>query len=402
VETVEAEGERRVAVRFARAYGEQLYDATYHVHILPAHLLEGIPPDSLAASAFARAPVGSGPYRWGRRVPGQYTELDAVPDFFLGAPAIPRLVFRYAAEHEARLNLLLSGEADVMEDLVPPLANLERVRAARPDLRLARGPSLMYGFVWFNHRDPADTARAHPVLSERDVRRALVLAIDRATITKAIFGDGARVPGGPAASALWITPFAPKPPPFRPEEARRLLAARGFRDADGDGILEHDGRPLQLSLIVPSTSLARRLAATVIQEQLRRVGVAVEVRSTEFRTYVAASRAGAFDLNLDQRFQDPTPSGIASSWSCTAAPTSNLGRYCNARVDSLLLRARAGADARATWTDALATLAGDWPAAFLYARDFAFPVPRKYGQVEIHPESLWRMAWTWGAPGRGR
>jgi peptide/nickel transport system substrate-binding protein len=59
---VRAEGARRVVIRFRRPYAEQLYDAVYHVPPLPAHLVAGIPADSLAASPFTRAPVGNGPY----------------------------------------------------------------------------------------------------------------------------------------------------------------------------------------------------------------------------------------------------------------------------------------------------------------------------------------------------
>lgn len=395
VSTVEPDGPGRVAVRFRQAYAEQLYDATYHVLVLPAHLLSAVPPDSLASSRFAQQPVGNGPYRWKRRVPGQFVELEAVPDFYLGRPTIPTLLFRHAAEHEARMNLVLSGEADVIEDLVPPLTEVPRL-AARPDLRLVRMPSMTVGYLAMNQRDPADTTRAHPVLTDRDVRRALVLALDRGTMAKAVFGPYATVPGAPVSNGLWVAPFAPKAPPFRPEEARRLLAARGFRDTDGDGIVERDGRPLALSLIVPTSSQARRLLATVVQEQLRRVGVQVSIRAVEFPTYVSAAQVGDFDLNLEQRFQDPSPLGLANAWTCSGSPLSNLARYCNPRVDSLFARARgADGDPGRTWRELLAAIADDYPAAFLFSRENVFPLPRRYDRPDLHPESLWRMAWAW-------
>jgi peptide/nickel transport system substrate-binding protein len=397
VASVTATDERRFTIRFARAYGEQLYDATFHVLVLPAHLLKGVPPDSLAQSAFAQQPVGDGPYRFVRRVPAQFTELEAVPDFFLGRPTVPRIVFRYATEHDARLNLVLSGEADVLEDLLPPLSEVPRL-SARPDLRLARLPSLTIAFAWFNQRDPVDTSRAHPVLTDREVRRALVLGLDRATIAKAIFGEYAQVPSSPASSALWTSPFAPAPALFRPDEARRILAARGWADRDGDGILDRDGRPLALTLIVPTSSAARRLAATVMQEQYRRLGVDVQVKALEFRAYAAASRAGEFDLALDQRFQDPSPFGLANAWTCSGAPQSNLGRYCDARVDSLIDRARTAPDAAKAWKQVLGTIADDYPAAFVYTRETVIPLPRRYTKVDLHPESLWRMVWTWSGP----
>jgi peptide/nickel transport system substrate-binding protein len=397
VESVTADGDRRFTIRFARAYPEQLYDATYHVLPLPAHLLGSVPPDSLAASAFAQQPVGNGPYRYVRRVPAQFTEIEAVPDFFLGRPTVPRIIFRYATEHEARLNLVLSGEADVVEDLVPPVSEVPRL-SARPDLRIARLPSMSVAFIWFNQRSPGDTARAHPLLTDRELRRALVLGLDRVTLTRAIYGEYAKVPSVPVATASWVSPFAPAAPPYRPDEARKILAARGFVDRDGDGILEKDGRPLALTLIVPTSSLARRLAATIAQEQYRRLGIDVQVKALEFRAFAAAARSGEFDLAVDQRFQDPSPFGMTNTWTCGGAPQSNLGRFCNARVDSLLARARTEGDPKHTWQLLLAALADDYPAAVLFSRENAFPLPKRFTKVDLHPESLWRMAWTWSGP----
>jgi peptide/nickel transport system substrate-binding protein len=272
--------------------------------------------------------------------------------------------------------------------------------SARPDLRLARLPSMSIAFIWFNQRNPDDTTQVHPLLTDREVRRALVLGLDRATMAKAIYGQYAKVPSVPVAAALWVSPFAPSPPPYRPDEARKILAAKGFADRDGDGILERDGRPLSLTLIVPTSSLARRLAATIAQEQYRRIGIDVQVQALEFRAFAAAARSGGFDLAVDQRFQDPSPFGLANSWTCRGAAQSNLGRYCNPRVDSLIDRARTETDSKKTWQQVLATLADDHPAAVLFSRENVLPLPKRFTKVDLHPESLWRMVWTWSGPSR--
>ena len=96
VGSVTAEGDRTVVVRFSRVYAEQFYDAVWHVQPLPAHLLDTIPKDRLASSAFVQNPVGNGPYRFGKREPGRQVELVAVPDFFLGRPGVGRVVFLLA------------------------------------------------------------------------------------------------------------------------------------------------------------------------------------------------------------------------------------------------------------------------------------------------------------------
>ncbi len=125
-------------------YAEQLYDATFHVAILPAHLLAGLPPTAQAWASFVGQPVGSGPYRWVRREEGQFVELAANRDFFLGRPGIERVIVRVAGSADARLNLLLSGQADAMDNIPPPTTNLARVEATR-DLRVVSVPSSNLG-----------------------------------------------------------------------------------------------------------------------------------------------------------------------------------------------------------------------------------------------------------------
>ena len=132
-------------------------------------------------------PVGSGPYRWVRREE-QFIELAANHDFFLGRPGIERVIVQVATSPEARLNLLLAGEADAMDNIPPPITNYGRVRATR-HLRTVAVPSPNLGYLLFNQRDPKDREKPHPILTDRDVRRALVLALDRNLLVRAVLGQ---------------------------------------------------------------------------------------------------------------------------------------------------------------------------------------------------------------------
>ena len=193
--------------RFARPYAEQFYDATYHVAPIPAHLLDSIPPDSVRHSSFATNPIGSGPYRWVRSVPGQFVELAAVPDFFLGKPKIDRVILRTAAEPAARIDLLLGGQADAM-DVIPPQF-VERI-ASDTALRLISVPSSTMGYLLFNQHDPKNRARPHPILADNRVRRAITLAIDRGQLVQAVFGSQGMVPYRPVSQMLWIRQRSPR------------------------------------------------------------------------------------------------------------------------------------------------------------------------------------------------
>jgi peptide/nickel transport system substrate-binding protein len=395
---VEAEGEHRVVFSFTEVYSEQLYDATFHVAILPAHLLAGLPPTKEAWSAFAQRPVGSGPYRWVRREEGQFIELAADPDFFLGRPKIERVIVQVAASPDARINLLLAGQADAIDNIPPPLTNYARVEAA-PHVRLVPVPSNNVGYLLFNQRDPVARDRPHPILADRDVRRALVLALDRDLLVRAVLGQYGYVPFGPVSAQLWIRHGAPAHSQPDQSTARRLLAGRGWVDRDGNGIRENrDGAPLSLRLTVSTSSFIRGQMAVMIKEQLRQVGVNIELLRVEAPVWQERRAAGDFDIDFSAATQDPSPSGLVQSWSC-GGPT-NVAGYCDPVADSLLQQAISSpkADSR-LWHGYLRRVEESAPAAFVYSQTFVFGVNRRFRDVAIRPESSWMALWRWAEAG---
>ncbi|MEO7137657.1 MAG: ABC transporter substrate-binding protein [Gemmatimonadales bacterium] len=389
--SVAAEGDSRVVFRFARPYAEQLYDATYHVSPIPFHLLDSIPPDSVSRSSFATSPIGSGPYRWVRSVPGQFVELAAVPDFFLGKPKIARVILRTAVEPSARLNLLLSGQADAMDIIPPPSVNQV---AADTTLRLIAVPSSTMGFLLFNQRDPKNRARPHSILADNRVRRAITLGLDRSQLVQAVFGSHGMVPYGPVSQLLWIRHRSPPAEGPNVDEARRLLAATGWGDSDADGTLDRDGHPLRLVLSVPNTSGIRRQMALLIQEQLRRIGVQIEILQLEFPIYLERRAAGDFDVDFSSVNQDPSPSGLTQSWACTGG--NNVAGYCDRGVDSVMEQAvRGRGDPGERWIEVLRKIEEDAAATFLYAPAFMYAVNRRFRGVTITPQSAWLTLRKW-------
>lgn len=402
IASVAAEGDHRVVFRYTEPYAEQLYDAVFHVAPLPAHLLASLPAGSLDKAPFVQAPVGSGPYRWVRRVPGEFVELAANERFFLGAPAVRRLIFRTAADANARLNMLLAGEADATENIPPPRTNIDRVRADK-NLRIIPVPSPTLGFLLFNQRDPRDRNRPHPILSDRDVRRAIGLALDRREIVKAVLGSAGEVPYGPASSILWIHHGTPAPAPMNVREARRRLDGRGWTDHDGDGVRDRDGQPLALTVIVPTTSAIRLQMAQIVQEQLRALGIRLEVAQVDRPVYTERRNAGAFDIDFSSTSMDPSPSGLTQGWSCEGR--TNVGRYCNPAVDSLIETAiRTSEGAGQAWHTVLRRIEDDAPAVFMYNLSYMYAVHRRFTNVRIRPESAWLglREWTVGPQGARR
>ncbi len=388
---VAEESERTVVIRFGQPFGEQFYTATYHVYPLPAHLLAELDPDSVATSSYMSAPVGNGPYVFGEMVPGQRVTLNVNESFFLGRPEIDRVVFLLANDPDARLNLLLSGGADVISSV--NAQDVPRVDAD-PALRVFSIPNYRVGYMLFNQRDPSDLSQAHPILSDPRVRHAITYALDRETMLEAVFKGYATLPHAPVPRLQWINDTTDPGIPYDPERARALLEDAGWLDGP-DGRVK-DGRTLSLRLNYPSVSRTRVQYAQLIQEQLRQVGIRLQLEGVEGAVWSERRSTSSFDMDLSRAGMDPSPSGIAQSWSCAGIGGSNVGSYCNPAVDTLLAAAIfATSNALPIWRQLVDTVQADAPAVFLYAPEVILGIQRRFGNVNLPPYSYWSHIWQW-------
>ncbi|MES2304165.1 MAG: peptide ABC transporter substrate-binding protein [Gemmatimonadota bacterium] len=395
IAAVEVATPQSVRIRFRRSFPEQVYLAGFNLIPMPAHLLERMPAESILTSAWAREPVGNGPYRFVRRVPGEFTELQANPAFHLGKPGIGRLLFRYVADATARKNLLLSGETDVLEGV--PLANVAELKT-QPQLRLITVASNILSYALFNSRNPADTAQPNPILSDVRVREALTLALDRQTMAASVWQPGVGIPDA-AQSQLWgwITPGGVRGAQQNLPRAKALLAAAGWRDSDGDGILDRNGKPLRLTVLLPN-SPTRRPVGIQAQQMWRAVGVQADLDLVERAEYGPKRESGRWDLDFAGASQDPAPSSLVQSWSCTTATTpgtSNVGHWCDSAFDRLTRVATTSKQPVAAWGAVIARMSAWHPAIFLAAPVSLVAVHQRFTNVTIWPSKSWRSLWLW-------
>jgi peptide/nickel transport system substrate-binding protein len=407
ITSVQAEGDRRVVFTFSQPYGEQFYDATYHLLIVPQHLLSAIPRDSFPTSSFARNPVGNGPYRWSRHVPGQMIELTASENFFLGVPNVKRVVFRVSSDAEARINMILSGEVDVV-----PYLNLAAQGRARQDSNLQVVPVVTstVTYALFNQRARGDRSRPHPILSDVRVRRALLLSLDRESMARSVYGGYARVPDGPVPQAFaWVGIPSGGAQKQDLARARSLLESAGWTDTNGDGIREQNGMILELSANVPNGTPQRPMLAQQMQAQFREVGAKLNIELVNGPVFVERRNRGEFDIDFASANLDPTPSGWYWSWTCEGVglPGRNVGSYCNARIDSLLNRANAAREPIPLFRQILGIIREDVPAIFLAAPSMVVAVHERFDPRPFRAETPWLSLREWkvkaeSAPNRGR
>jgi peptide/nickel transport system substrate-binding protein len=255
---------------------------------LPKHVLEG--QDIDRAAGYNRNPLGTGPYKVVEWRTGEYILLERVADYWRGAefPKIGRLQFKFIPNTTTRVNQLASGEAHVVA-LVP--WDKYRELSTVPGLTIHRMMGNSYEHITLNQRR---------VEAFRDVsvRRALTHAIDRELIVRTILDSLAPVIHGPIQPLSWaftdsVTTYA-----FDPDSARALLEAAGWKDANGDGIRERDGKPLAFTLLTQAGFAIRESVSQVVQRQLRDVGVDMKIQLVDGTAISSLWFEGNFDAML--------------------------------------------------------------------------------------------------------
>ncbi len=387
--TVTADGPNQVVIRFPTASPEQLFDATYHVRIIPKHRWDSIPRSQWAADTGVGRLIGSGPYRIGEWRRGQSLTLERTG----GGSPFRRIVWRFAQDQDAALNLVLSGEADIVETASGPDA---RARAGRQqNVDLIPYPAASYGFLNFRLANHAGVP--HPVLADRTVRQALARAIDRPTLVSALVGPDAAVPPGPMSRALWIWNDSISTPPFDIQHAGRLLDEAGWRMGPDD-IRARNGRRLSVEILIPSTSRVRKNLAEGIQQMWKQVGVAATIAAVDFSIFQERSETGQFDALIGAWLDEPSPRGLADQWTRPGFAILNQGRYFNPVFDSLVTTALAAptpAIARQRWSSAIGLLNEDAAAVFLYNPTNVAVASRQLREVTIDPFSWLHEVRRW-------
>lgn len=388
--TASATDDSTVLIRFAAPDPEQWYDATAAVRVLPRHLWDSIPRGRWADTPAESRVVGSGPYRLGGWVKGQSLSLErfgAEPS----APEIRRIVWRFTEDQDAALNLLLSHEADLLES-IGDSARVARV-AADNSITTMSYPSAAYGFLGFNLDAPGAAPVENPA-----VRRALAMALDRATAARAAIGPGAVAPPGPMSRTLWIYDQTIPVPPFDTAAAAAGLDTAGWR-LGRDGVRHRGGRALSIDILVPATSVARRNLAQIVQEMWRRIGITATITSVDFPVFQERLRTAKFESFIGAWLDEPSPRGLAEQWTTAGVGVLNYTRYKSRVFDSLFRRAstssRSIGETRYAWHQAMAQLNRDVPAIWLYTPTYVAGVAKRVQGVGINPYSWLAGARTW-------
>jgi dipeptide transport system substrate-binding protein len=268
----------------------------------------------------AQAPVGTGPFQLRSYRLDSVLRMTAHPQWWRRAerPRAEQLVFAITPDATVRAQRLKRDECDIAAPVGPAeLAMLKK----DPAIKLATAPGMNVGVLAYN--------TAKPALSQLEVRRALDMAIDKAAVLRAVYGEAGVMAHSIIAPANWAHDPTLRAAPHDPAQARALLQKAGVL-------------PLRITLwampVVRAYNPNGQLMAQMIQADWAQVGVTARIVSYEWGEYLRRIDAGEHDTALSGWNGDPEPANTAGQLACGAFSGSN---WCSPAYDQLLAEARA-------------------------------------------------------------
>ena len=321
--------------------------------LFPGYLVIGILPEAgiLAGHPFHEAPVGSGPFRFDSWPEPGRVRLKRIRDGQL-------IEIQRVADSTVRILKLLRGEVDLLQNDLS--AEMLDYLEEQPGISIGYGTGSNFASLGFNLEDPAT--------GDLRVRQAIAHAIDRRAIIAHVLGDAANL----AAALLPPDHWAGNPElqqiPFDPPRARVLLRSAGYTAE----------KPLRIRFKT-STDPMRIRIATIIQDQLRQVGIDMALQSYDWGTFYGDIKAGRFQLYSLAWVGIKTPDIFRYAFHSTSLPPggANRGRLSDEQVDRLIESAEHGRsidEQAAAWRKVQARLQDVLPYVPLWYEDHVYVI----------------------------
>lgn len=360
--------------------------------VLPKHLLEG---RDITKVDFGQNPVGMGPYRFKRWTQGQEVALDSNKDYFEGRPYIDRYIFKVIPDPATQFLELQAGGVDMMGLTPIQFTKQTDTEFFKSNFQKFRYPAFVYTYMGFNLK--------HPWFKDKRVRQAIAHAIDKDEIVDVVlFGLGSPATG-PYVPDTWAYNPNVKKYEYDIEKAKKLLKEAGWEDTDGDGIVDKDSQPFEFTILTNMENSLRKNTATIIQWQLSKIGIKINIRLLEWSTFINEfidkRRFGVVILgwSLDR---DPDQYIIWHS-SKTREKEFNFISYSNPEVDELLEKGRRTFDTeerKRAYYRIQEILADELPYIFLYVPDATPMVHARFKGIKPSPIGIGYNLNKWYVP----
>jgi peptide/nickel transport system substrate-binding protein len=304
-------------------------------------------------------------------------------------PNLDQIVIRVIGENTTRLVELQRGVVDFTRPI--PHDQIPNLRRQAPDIRFERERQRSYDYIAYN-------PKAMDAFADPEIRRALSLGIDARGLIRALQMEDFATPAAGPYAPIFRDLYDPRqlpPLPYDTAQAKRILEAKGWRDADGDGIREKDGKPFRFTLLTNAGNPRKADVQQIVQQQLRRVGVDVRLQQLEFNTFQERQLAQEYEALLGTWIVGLS-ADITALWA--EGTPQNFVSFRNPRVKQLFEQALSQPSEQAAapyWRAAAEQIARDQPYTFLYFFDQVSGVRNRLQGVKIDTYGAYQNAWEW-------
>jgi peptide/nickel transport system substrate-binding protein len=309
--------------------------AWYGTWILPEHIFNNTQyKDWMDPSIPAlQHPIGTGPFEFSQYVRGSYVVLTAYDNYFLGRPCIDKLVYQIIPDATSAEQTFLSGTGDILANTPSP-SDIPQLNST-PGVIVKTMPTLSRYYIGFNMLEP--------IFQDRDFRLAIAMSINRTEINLKAY-NGYAFPATTAwlqGMSFWWNPNATYPP-YDPDKARQLLDQLGYKVGPDGYRTFPNGTTINLRLVIFQGATSEGIA-TVLKDELSRVGLKVTIEEYEIATWeTKVVKQRDFDIALCDGFHGPDPHNMYLRYSSYAYI--NFANYSDPEFDSLVAKAATVAD----------------------------------------------------------
>lgn len=321
--------ERTVRVVFKDARVAQLL--TFNIAVLPQHVY------GKGDFGKIRKVVGNGPYVLISREAGRSIVLRRNAKYWRAKPHIEQVTFRLITDDTTAWNALKRGDVDVARVNNSTWQRGKDDPHVQAKLDFLNIYLLSYNAILWNLSDPK--------LNDVRVRRALAMSFDRNAVIQQLYFGHARPVSGPFTPEQWANNPNVQPIEFNLQGAAALLSSAGWRDTNGDGVLDRNGEKFELRLLIPAGNQPTIDQSQILQDALAKIGVKLEVNPVDGSALIEQVVNRNFQAAFLAWVNEPDPDPFSLFHSSQLPPEGfNVVGYKNAEADQLIEAARVQAD----------------------------------------------------------
>ena len=380
-----------VIIRFKEYYAPHLI---LFNTILPKHVLEAM--GDINKAPFNRSPIGTGPFRFKEWRLAEAVVLEANSSYFRGKPNLDTLIYKVIPDTNIMLSQLKAGEVDIVSNVA--FAQLDQIKDIG-GVQAIITPNMIWEHLDFN--------LDNTLFQDVRVRQAIALGIDKPALIANVLKGAASLAVGDQSPLSWGYNPGIQQEVRDVNAARELLVQAGWTLGD-DGIFIKEGRKLAFSLSFPTGNKSREIVASVIGQQLKEVGISVEIRPIETKVFFEdVLKKRGFETAMYAWVAGSDPNNL-SLWHSKWIPSSKNGfngrnypGWRNAEIDSLTEQGAytIGIEARKQiYYRIQDIIVQEHPIVPLYFRSNIEAVRSNVVNYRSNPTSagnLWN-AWQWG------